>query len=56
MSADHASQPGADLGFDPDALRRRVDADFAVLEGHPFDYRVVPQYVFVDGKMEAEPR
>jgi imidazolonepropionase-like amidohydrolase len=28
------------------------DADFVVLEGHPFDYRVVPQLVFVDGKLE----
>ena len=28
------------------------DADFVVLEGHPFDYRVVPQMVFVDGKLE----
>ena len=30
------------------------DADFVVLEGHPFDYRVVPRFVFVDGKLEAE--
>ena len=29
------------------------DADFVVLEGHPFDYRVVPRWVFVDGKLEA---
>ena len=29
------------------------DADFVVLEGHPFDYRVVPGWVFVDGKLEA---
>jgi len=28
------------------------DADFVVLEGHPFDYRVVPQMVFVDGRLE----
>jgi len=28
-------------------------ADFIVLEGHPFDYRVVPAFVFVDGKLEA---
>jgi imidazolonepropionase-like amidohydrolase len=32
------------------------DADFVVLEGHPFDYRVVPSYVFVDGRLEAEHR
>ena len=28
------------------------DADFVVLEGHPFDYRVVPGWVFVDGRVE----
>ncbi len=32
------------------------DADFVVLEGHPFDYRVVPSFVFVDGRLEVEPR
>jgi imidazolonepropionase-like amidohydrolase len=32
------------------------NADFVVLEGHPFDYRVVPKYVFVDGRLEAERR
>ena len=32
------------------------DADFVVLEGHPFDYRVVPSHVFVDGKLEVERR
>ncbi len=30
------------------------DADFVILEGHPFDYRVVPSWVFVDGKLESE--
>ena len=30
------------------------DADFVILEGHPFDYRVVPNWVFVDGKLESE--
>ncbi len=25
------------------------DADFMILEGHPFDYRVLPQMVFIDG-------
>ena len=29
------------------------DADFVVLEGHPFDYRVVPVMVFVDGRLEV---
>jgi imidazolonepropionase-like amidohydrolase len=32
------------------------DADFVLLEGHPFDYRVVPSYVFVDGRLEVERR
>jgi imidazolonepropionase-like amidohydrolase len=27
------------------------DADLQVMEGHPFDYRVLPQMVFIDGKM-----
>ena len=26
------------------------DADFMILEGHPLDYRVLPQMVFVDGR------
>jgi len=28
------------------------DADFVILEGHPFDYRVLPRRVFVDGRLE----
>ncbi len=32
------------------------NADFIVLEGHPFDYRVLPQMVFIDGKLEVERR
>ncbi len=32
------------------------DADFVVLEGHPFDYRVLPQMVFVDGVLEEDRR
>ncbi len=28
------------------------DADFVVLEGHPFDFRALPQQVFVDGRLE----
>ncbi len=27
------------------------DADFMILEGHPFDYRVLPQMVFIDGRL-----
>ncbi len=27
------------------------DADFMILEGHPLDYRVLPQMVFVDGRL-----
>ena len=27
------------------------DADFQILGGHPFDYRVLPEMVFVDGEM-----
>jgi imidazolonepropionase-like amidohydrolase len=27
------------------------DADFMILEGHPLDYRVLPQMVFVDGRV-----
>ncbi len=30
------------------------DADFVILEGHPFDYRVLPQWVFVDGRLEFD--
>ncbi len=30
------------------------DADFVILEGHPFDYRVLPLMVFVDGKLVHE--
>ena len=29
------------------------DADFVILEGHPFDYRVVPAWVFVGGRLAA---
>ncbi|MDE3007361.1 MAG: amidohydrolase family protein [Gemmatimonadota bacterium] len=32
------------------------DADFVVLEGHPFDYRATPLLVFVDGKLETDRR
>ena len=30
------------------------DADFMILEGHPFDYRVLPLMVFIDGKLIHE--
>ena len=32
------------------------DADFVVLEGHPFEYRTTPLLVFVDGKLETDRR
>ena len=32
------------------------DADFVVLEGHPFDYRATPLLVFVDGQLETDRR
>jgi len=32
------------------------DADFVVLEGHPFDYRATPLLVFVDGTLETDRR
>ncbi len=32
------------------------DADFMVLEGHPFDYRVLPQMVFIDGELVLSTR
>jgi imidazolonepropionase-like amidohydrolase len=38
------------------SIEEGKDADFVVLEGHPFDYRVLPSYVFVDGKLEVERR
>jgi imidazolonepropionase-like amidohydrolase len=27
------------------------DADFMILEGHPFDYRALPLMVFIDGRL-----
>jgi imidazolonepropionase-like amidohydrolase len=27
------------------------DADFMILEGHPFDYRALPKMVFIDGRL-----
>ena len=43
----------ADLGDRIGSIEPGKDADFVVLEGHPFDYRVVPDWVFVDGRLEA---
>lgn len=45
-----------DIGGRIGSIEVGKDADFVVLEGHPFDYRVVPSYVFVDGRLEAERR
>ena len=45
-----------DMGDRIGSIEVGKDADFVVLEGHPFDYRVVPTYVFVDGRLEAERR
>jgi adenine deaminase len=30
------------------------DADFIVLEGHPFDYNALPQMVYIDGQRVYE--
>jgi imidazolonepropionase-like amidohydrolase len=27
------------------------DADFMILEGHPFDYRALPLMVFINGRL-----
>ena len=45
-----------DMGDRLGSIEVGKDADFVVLEGHPFDYRVVPEYVFVDGRLEVERR
>ena len=53
MSAVGVRTPG------PSRLRGKAvgsSADFVVLEGHPLDYRVLPQLVFVDGTLEADRR
>ena len=42
-----------DLGDRIGSIEPGKDADFVILEGHPFDYRVVPDWVFVDGRLEA---
>ncbi|MYI23365.1 MAG: amidohydrolase family protein, partial [Gammaproteobacteria bacterium] len=42
-----------DMGDRIGSIEVGKDADFVILEGHPFDYRVLPGWVFVDGKLEA---
>ena len=42
-----------DMGDRMGSIEPGKDADFAILEGHPFDYRVVPDWVFVDGRLEV---
>lgn len=43
-----------DMGDRIGSIEVGKNADFLVLEGHPFDYRVLPSHVFVDGKLESE--
>ncbi|MYH21359.1 MAG: amidohydrolase family protein [Acidobacteria bacterium] len=43
----------ADLGDRIGSIEPGKDADFVILEGHPFDYCVLPDWVFVDGRLEA---
>jgi imidazolonepropionase-like amidohydrolase len=40
-----------DMGDRIGSIEVGKDADFVVLEGHPFDYRALPQMVFIDGKV-----
>jgi imidazolonepropionase-like amidohydrolase len=41
------------LGMEPriGSIEVGKDADFQILEGHPFDYRVLPTMVFIDGRL-----
>jgi len=40
-----------DLGDRVGSLDAGKDADFLILEGHPFDYRVLPSIVVIDGEV-----
>ena len=52
MATLHAAEL-LDLGDRLGSIEPGKDADFVILEGHPFDYRVTPDWVFVDGRLEA---
>jgi hypothetical protein len=45
-----------DLGDRIGSLDAGEDADFMVLEGHPFDYRALPQMVVIDGEVVTDRR
>ena len=45
-----------DIGNRVGSIEVGKDADFVVLEGHPFDYRGVPSHVFVDVRLEVKRR
>jgi imidazolonepropionase-like amidohydrolase len=47
-----------DLEKSVGSLDAGKDADFILLEGHPFDYRVLPQIVVIDGEVvfQSAPR
>ncbi len=40
-----------DVGDEIGSIEIGKKADFIILEGHPFDYRVLPTMVFIDGVM-----
>jgi hypothetical protein len=42
---------GFDVGDEIGSIEIGEKADFIILEGHPFDYRVLPTMVFIDGVM-----
>ena len=52
MATLHAAEL-LDSGDQIGSIEPGKDADFVILEGHPFDYRVVPGWVFVDGRLEV---
>ena len=51
MATLHAAEL-VDMGDRIGSIEPGKDADFVILEGHPFDYRVTPQWVCVDGRLE----